>query len=79
MSETADKGYARLSDKVLEALKLAAAQKDLAIADLLVRTLDLAMTRGAGGADFVERREFSAEVRAALDAVDALRRDVKGL
>ncbi len=48
-------------------------QKDLAIADLDL-ALDRAMTRGAGGKDFVERREFTIEVEDVLKKLDALRK-----
>jgi hypothetical protein len=57
-----DTPYQRLSDHILEALKLAIEQKDIAIADLLVDALDLSMTRNAGGGSFVERRNFPAEL-----------------
>lgn len=70
-----DKDYFRLSDKVLEALKLALEQKDLAIAEFLTRALEMAMTRGAGGAGFTERREFSGDVEAALKALDDLKKE----
>jgi len=69
----AEKNYERLSDVVLKALALAVEQKDLAIADLLGLALDRAMTRGAGGKDFVERREFTDEVENVLNKLKALR------
>jgi hypothetical protein len=53
-------------------------QKDLAIADLLSLALDRALTRGAGGKDFVERREFTAEVESVLDKLVALRKAPRG-
>lgn len=65
--------YQRLSDKILPALNLALEQKDLSIAELLNRALEQALTRGAGGKDFVERREFTAEVEKALETLEALR------
>ena len=68
-----EKSYERLSDLVLAALTVAVAQKDLAISDLLSRALEMAMTRGAGGKDFVERREFTAEVEGVLERLDVLR------
>lgn len=74
-----DKGYFRLSDKILDALKLAVRQKDVAIGELLNRALEMAMTRGAGGRAFIERREFSDELEATMDAFEALRRESKGL
>jgi hypothetical protein len=72
------KNYERLSDRVLEALNLALAQKDLAISDLLSRALEMAMTRGAGGRDFVERRDFTDEVELALNKLEGLRRAPRG-
>lgn len=74
-----DKIYFRLSDKILDALKMALAQKDVAISELLNRALEMAMTRGAGGRSFIERREFSTELEAALDQFEALRKESKGL
>ena len=73
-----NKNYERLSDKVLEALKLALEQKDAAIADLLGKVLELAMTRSAGGKDFVERREFTSEVESALSRLSTLRQSARG-
>lgn len=70
----AERKYERLSDAVLAALKLAVEQKDLAISDLLSLALDRAMTRGAGGKDFVERREFTDEVESVLKKLDELRK-----
>ncbi len=73
-----DKSYERLSDKVLEALKLAVEQKDVAVADLLRRTLEMVMTRGAGGKDFIERREFTKEVESVLGKFEDLRKAGRG-
>ena len=73
-----NKNYERLSDKVLEALKLALEQKDSVIADFLVNLLELAMTRSAGGKDFVERREFTSEVESALNRLNILRQSARG-
>ena len=69
-----EKNYERLSDLVLAALTVSVAQKDLAISDLLSRALEMAMTRGAGGKDFVERREFTAEVESILEKLNTLRK-----
>ncbi len=66
--------YKRLSDKVLEALKLALEQEDVAISEVLNRALEMSLTRGAGGDNFVERREFSEEIEAALDKFEELQR-----
>ncbi len=63
----------RLADRILFALQLAVEQKDLAIAELLARSLELSMTRNAGGAEFVERRSFSDEAKKALEQLAALK------
>jgi len=73
-----DKPYIRLSDKVLEALKLSLAQKDVAVSEMLVHVLELVMTRNAGGRDFIERRDFSEEAEKAIDQFDAIKRESKG-
>ena len=70
----AEKGQERLSDLVLVALTLALKQKDFAVSELLKSALEMSMTRGAGGKDFVERREFADEVQEALISFDALRK-----
>jgi hypothetical protein len=72
-----EKKYERLSDTILKALALAVQQKDLAIADLLSLALDRALTRGAGGKDFVERREFTDEVEDVLKKLEELRKSKK--
>jgi hypothetical protein len=77
--DTNDKIYFRLSDRILEALKLSLEQKDIAISELLTRSLEMSMTRGAGGRGFIERRDFSADVEAALSRFDALKKEAKGL
>jgi hypothetical protein len=74
----AEKEYVRLADWILDALKVALDQKDLAVADLLMSALELTMTRGAGGKDFTERRDFSAEVEEAMNQRDALRKAQRG-
>lgn len=64
----------RLSDRILSALELALDQQDPLIAEHLVRSLELAMTRNAGGADFKEKRDFPPGVAAALDRFNNLKR-----
>lgn len=64
----------RLSDRILVSLELALEQKDADISEILVRALELSMTRHTGGGDFVERRDYPAEVEKAMDALRALRR-----
>ncbi|MFH1158818.1 MAG: hypothetical protein V1721_08100 [Pseudomonadota bacterium] len=66
------KKHERLSDLVLAALNLALNQKDFAVSALLKSALEMSMTRGAGGKDFVERREFTDEVQEAMTLFDAL-------
>ena len=64
--------YQRLSDLVLEALKLAIEQEDKEVSQQLVKTLELAMTRKSGGAGFVERREFTEDVENVLEKASSL-------
>ena len=73
-----EKNYERLSDYVLKALQVALKQKDLTIADILSNALEMSMTRGAGGKDFVERREFTDEVENAFTQLEALRKAPRG-
>ena len=69
----------RLSDLILAALNLAVNQKDLNVAEMLSRALDMAMTRNAGGKDFVERRDFSSDVEHTLVNLQKLRKASKDL
>jgi hypothetical protein len=73
-----EKKYNRLSDRILPALDLALEQKDAAIADLLGRALEMSMTRGAGGKNFVERRQFDEEIKDVLTRLASLRKAAKG-
>jgi hypothetical protein len=79
MSSEKEKVYIRLSDRILEALKLSLQQKDVAISELLNSALEMAITRGAGGRDFIERREFGTELEETIDRFEALKRESKGL
>ncbi len=63
----------RLSDRILTALELAVDQKDLKISEFLVNALDLSMTRNTGGGEFIERRDYSNEMQAAMDAFSKLK------
>lgn len=65
---------ARLSDRIFNALELSLAQKDVPVSELLVRALELSMTRSAGGAEFVERRDYPAEVEKALKMLDSMKK-----
>lgn len=66
-------GYFRLSDRILFALELAVAQGDVAVADELVKALELSMTRKTGGDEFEERREYPPEVEEVLANLEKLR------
>ena len=72
-----NKNNERLGDRILLALTLALEQKDTAISDLLGRALEMSLTRGAGGKDFVERRDFTADVESSLLQLDTLRKAAK--
>lgn len=78
MPEAHKKQYQRLSDLVTQAMRLALDQKDVAIADILSRALEMSLTRNAGGRDFLERREMSEDVNKALDDLIALKKAAKG-
>jgi hypothetical protein len=78
MPEANKKQYQRLSDLVTQAMRLALDQKDVAIADILSRALEMSLTRNAGGRDFLERREMSDDVNKALDDLVALKKAAKG-
>lgn len=64
---------ARLSDRIFSALELSLGQKDVAVSELLVRALELSMTRSAGGSEFVERRNYPAEVEKAMTLLSTLK------
>ena len=71
---TDEKNSERLSDRILTALELAIRQEDVTIADMLANALEMSLTRGAGGKDFVERRDFSDDVQNALEGFEKLRK-----
>lgn len=71
MSKTEAK--ARLSDLILTALELSLAQEDLATSEHLVAALEQAMTRKAGGGEFIERRNYSLEMESAMKTLSALK------
>lgn len=72
-----EKEFIRLSDRILSALELALTQGDLKISEHLTQALELAMTRNTGGGDFVERRDYSEEMEAAMDKLSTLRGERK--
>jgi len=74
MTDADGKGFKRLSDVILEAMKMALDQKDVAIAEMLARALEMAMTRNAGGSDFIERRSMSEEIEKAILQLSELRK-----
>ncbi|MBU0800607.1 MAG: hypothetical protein KKA05_06335 [Alphaproteobacteria bacterium] len=62
----------RLSDRIMYAFELALEQEDMAIAEALARTLEMAMTRNTGGGEFVERRDYPPEMEAAMNRLAEL-------
>jgi hypothetical protein len=73
-----NKRFVRLSDRILFALEMALDQRDLAIAESLARTLELAMTRNTGGGEFVERRDYPSEIEMAMARLSELKLSVRG-
>ena len=65
--------YKRLSDRILFAFELAIEQQDIDIADALMKALDKAITRSAGGKEFSERRDLAPEYQAALSQYEELK------
>ena len=63
----------RLSDRILSALKLAVEQEDTQVAEILVRALELAMTRNTGGGQFVERRDYPEELEQAMSKLGSIK------
>lgn len=74
-----EKDKIRLSDRILSALDLALDQKDFKIAETLTRALDLAMTRNTGGGEFIERRDYPAEIEKVMDRYYDLRDQQEGI
>lgn len=68
-----EKDKIRLSDRILSALELSLKQKDLKIAELLLRALELSMTRNTGGNEFIERRDYPPEIEKAMEMLYELR------
>lgn len=68
-----EKDKIRLSDRILSALELCLEQEDLKIAEILTSALEQSMTRGTGGADFVERRSYPPEIENAMEKLHELR------
>lgn len=68
-----DHEITRLSDRILSALELSLEQDDLKVSELLTRALEHSMTRNTGGGEFVERRDYPAEIERAMDKLYVLR------
>lgn len=69
--------YKRLSDRILFAFELAVEQEDMIIAEHLMKAMETAMTRAAGGKSFTERREFAPEYEAAISQYEELKARAK--
>ncbi len=74
MTDTHDMNKQRLSDRILYAMILAIEQEDVKAADALAKALELAMTRNAGGGEFVERREYPKYIEDVLVRLHDLRK-----
>jgi len=68
----------RLSDRILFALDLALHQEDLVISEMLVKALEVSMTRNTGGGEFIERRDYPVEMEEALDRLEIIRQKQAG-
>ena len=68
-----ERNFNRLSDRIVYALELAVEQQDVDVAEILNNALELAMTRFAGGPDFVERRDYPLEMDTVLNKLGALK------
>jgi hypothetical protein len=66
--------FARLSDRILFALQYALDQEDAAIAELLVKALDMSMTRNTGGGEFIERRDYPPAIEEAMAKLAEIRK-----
>ena len=64
---------ARLSDRILTALELSLDQQDVEISEILLQALEQSMTRKSGGGEFVERRDYTAEMEKIMTRLRALR------
>lgn len=77
MSDRSEKDFSdrfiRLSDRILFALEMAIDQDDIAISNLLVKALDMSMTRNTGGGEFIERRDYPPEIEKAMERLGELK------
>jgi hypothetical protein len=72
-TDMGNKQATRLSDRILFALELALEQGDIAIAEVLTRAIEMSMTRNTGGGEFVERRDYPADMEAAMQKLMELK------
>jgi hypothetical protein len=68
-----EKNATRLSDRIIYALELSLEQDDIEISETLFKALELSMTRNTGGGDFIERRDYPAEMEKAYNLLTNLR------
>lgn len=68
-----DTSQIRLSDRILYALQLALEQDDVQIAKTLALALEMSMTRNTGGGEFIERRDYSKDIEAAMSRLSDMR------
>lgn len=76
-TDMGNKQSTRLSDRILFALELALEQGDLAISELLTRGVEMSMTRNTGGGEFVERRDYPADLEEAMKKLSVLKEQKK--
>ena len=76
-TDLGNKQATRLSDRILFALELALEQGDLAISELLTRGIEMSMTRNTGGGEFVERRDYPADLETAMKRLNELKDEKK--
>lgn len=72
-TDMGNKQATRLSDRVLFALELALEQGDIAIAEVLTRAVEMSMTRNTGGGEFIERRDYPADMETAMQKLMELK------
>ncbi len=73
MIDENDMDKIRLSDRILSALDLALEQEDVQTSDMLVRALEMSMTRNTGGGEFIERRDYPPAMEGAMERFYALK------
>jgi len=77
-TDSQSRDYQRLSDLVIQSMSLAIRQKDVAIAEILSRALEMSLTRNAGGRNFIERRSLSPDIDTVLEELAELKKAAKG-